>query len=217
MRTMRLMPLCALLLALPSHAASVDVSGNLLLVNNYLWRGMTLSLEDPSLQGSVTLEHETGLFAGIAAESYRYHDDDGKRQDDYELDYYAGYYRDLTDRLALQLDVNVFTYGDFNHNTEWGLTAFYGDSQAAIYYDQDVESWYGQLGHDLVLTDALSLALHGGYYFDDADYYGWDDSSYFDVAATLNWAVSGNVNLMAGATYHEHEKGYGLVGIEVTF
>ncbi|MFQ6372270.1 TorF family putative porin [Shewanella sp. YIC-542] len=217
MRVMHLTPLCALLLAVPSYANDFSVSGNALLVNDYLWRGMTLSLEDPSIQGSVTLEHDSGAFAGISAESYRYRDDDGDRVNDYELDYYAGYYHDINDDFAIQADVNVYTYGDASHNTEWGLTGFYGDSRASVYYDQDIKSWYGQAEHDYALADDLSLTMHVGYYFDDDGAFGYEDDNFYDLAATVTWAVHEHVNLMAGGTYHEFDHGYALVGVEVTF
>ncbi len=203
------------LTALPTQA--LELSGNLLLVNNYLWRGMTLSLEDPSLQGSLTLEHDSGLFAGVSAESYRYRDEQGQRVDDHELDLYGGYFHSLTDELGLQADVSVYTYGDASHNTEWGLGLYHSDGSVALYYDQDFETWYAQLEYGLPLSERVSLNLHGGYYLDNDQYYGFGQDHFYDVAATLSWAVLPYLNLSAGATYHEFEKGYGLAAIELTF
>ena len=45
--------------------AAVTVTGNVALVSDYRFRGISLSGGDPALQGSINLNHESGLYAGI--------------------------------------------------------------------------------------------------------------------------------------------------------
>jgi uncharacterized protein (TIGR02001 family) len=56
-------------LAAPPTDKSVAVSGNVALVNNYYFRGISLSNQGWAIQGGMQLDHRSGLFLGSWASS----------------------------------------------------------------------------------------------------------------------------------------------------
>ncbi len=81
--------------ALPSAAYAQDettepvtISGGVTLVSDYRFRGFSQSSEDPAIQGTINLNHESGLYVGTWASSVSF-------AGNTEIDLYAGYSKDL--------------------------------------------------------------------------------------------------------------------------
>lgn len=73
-------------------ASGFDLDGEVLLLSDYRFRGVSRSDEDPALQAALTLSHDSGLYAGARGTTLR--GTDGLRLRDLggaELDLYAGY------------------------------------------------------------------------------------------------------------------------------
>jgi uncharacterized protein (TIGR02001 family) len=66
--------------------AAIEISGNVGLVSDYRFRGLSLSDRDPAIQGGIDVTHKSGLFVGTWASSIA--DYGGSNM---ELDLYGGY------------------------------------------------------------------------------------------------------------------------------
>jgi uncharacterized protein (TIGR02001 family) len=101
-KTLLSLSIAAAAVTMPTQAADIgnglDLSGNLALVSNYMWRGATASGNKPSIQGGFDLAHESGLYVGVWAAS-------GDGAD--EIDYYGGY---ATEVAGFGLDVGYLNY-----------------------------------------------------------------------------------------------------------
>lgn len=128
--------LAASALAMPLHAQTTDeagevavidgadavgpsalsLSGGVSLVSQYRFRGISLSDEDPALQGTVNLIHRGGLYAGAWASTT-----DGFGElggSNLELDLYAGYRTPVASGITLDAGLLYYAYpgaegGDF--------------------------------------------------------------------------------------------------------
>ena len=79
--------LAAGLLAAPM-LANAEISANVALTSDYVWRGVSQTLEDPAIQGGFDYAHDSGFAAGVWASNVDFYetgdiDDDGA---DMELD-----------------------------------------------------------------------------------------------------------------------------------
>ncbi|MFN3515648.1 MAG: TorF family putative porin [Novosphingobium sp.] len=81
------------LAATPAFADETDppseiaVTGNVALVTDYRFRGISLSAGDPAVQGSIAVNHSSGFYAGAWASSI----EDSPVYGKMELDLYAGW------------------------------------------------------------------------------------------------------------------------------
>ncbi len=66
----------------------VTISGGVTLVSDYRFRGFSQSSEDPAIQGTINLNHESGFYVGTWASSVSF-------AGNTEIDLYAGYSKDL--------------------------------------------------------------------------------------------------------------------------
>ena len=75
---------------------ALDIGAELNLYSDYRFRSVSRSDEDPAVQAGLTLNHESGLYAGVRATSLR-GIDSYRLQDlgDAQIDLYAGYRREL--------------------------------------------------------------------------------------------------------------------------
>lgn len=73
-------------LQMTSSLVSADVSTNIAVVSNYLFRGVTQTDGSPAVQGGIDFEHASGFYAGTWASNVDFGDEIS-----YELDLYAGF------------------------------------------------------------------------------------------------------------------------------
>jgi uncharacterized protein (TIGR02001 family) len=84
-----------------------------LLVSDYRSSGISQTLGDPAMQLDLMLTHASGLYAGVWTSNvefgYDWLEDNGygTRQ---EVDYYAGYYWQISDAISLDTYYNRYTY-----------------------------------------------------------------------------------------------------------
>lgn len=123
-------------------------------LSDYRSSGISQTLGDPAAQLDLMLTHASGLYAGVWTSNVDYgHDwekDDhyGTRQ---EVDYYAGYYWQISDAVSLDLYYNRYTYP--------GESQFNG---ADVYLTLDAYGFFvgGKHSDD---TDESSASLFAGY------------------------------------------------------
>jgi uncharacterized protein (TIGR02001 family) len=158
---------------LMATSASAEVSGNVALTSDYVWRGISQSANDPAIQGGFDYAHESGVYAGIWGSNVDWWepvDGGADNEEDLEIDYYAGYAGEVGDGIGYDVGVIAYTYPgsvsdvDFN---EIYIGASYDMFSAKYSYSNDFgnggsSAWYLEAGADVELPEGFGLALHVG-------------------------------------------------------
>jgi conserved hypothetical protein, proteobacterial len=91
-------------------ASDITVTGNVALVSDYRFRGLSLSNGDPAIQGGITVTHSSGLYVGTWASSitdvFGYAGNTGNT----EVDLFAGYSREVTPGLTADVGLLYYAY-----------------------------------------------------------------------------------------------------------
>ncbi len=123
-------------------------------LSDYRNSGISQTLGDPALQLDVLLAHASGLYAGVWTSTVEF-GYDWERGDDYgtrqEVDYYAGYYWQISDDISLDAYYNRYSYP--------GESQFNG---ADVYLTLEAYGFFigGKHSDD---TDESSASLYAGY------------------------------------------------------
>ncbi len=156
-----------------SGGSQADFSANVGLTNNYLWRGVTQTGDDPAISGGLDYEHDSGLFIGTWASNVDFGDASGG--DAYEWDIYAGYagtisvldytvalthyyYPDIDDAHFTELSAEV-AYGVFAFGAAYTVDS--NEVEPAPFTEDDIYV-YGSLSFDL--GNDWGLSASAGYY-----------------------------------------------------
>jgi uncharacterized protein (TIGR02001 family) len=171
-KTLLSLSIAAAAVTMPTQAADIgggfDLSGNLALTSNYIWRGMTQSDDAEAIQGGLDLAHSSGLYVGTWASN---------TSGGSEFDYYAGY---ATEVSGIGVDVGAIAYRFPNDSDTaadgediyLGLSTEIGGLEigATHYWGQDeaVDAWDVGVGTELA---GFGLSLTYGDYENNGDYY----------------------------------------------
>jgi len=149
-----------------------SVSANIGVASNYIWRGVTQTLDDPAVSGGLDYEHRSGFSAGTWISNV----DFGDESPNYELDLYTGFGGKVNDDLSYALNAIYYAYPDgrdadfaeigASGTFKWftlGLAyTVYGENDEGLFDDGDLYYYAGfELGE---LPYDLTFALRGGYY-----------------------------------------------------
>jgi uncharacterized protein (TIGR02001 family) len=135
------------------------------LLSDYRSRGISQTQADPALQGSATLLHSSGLYAGVWSSNVDFGYGSSTRQ---ELDYYAGYYWQISDDVALDVAYFDYTYprqNGLNYSETFAELSAYGVRLGGYYSDDlggDQSMLYSYLGYGLTLPYEVALDLRYG-------------------------------------------------------
>ena len=162
----------AALLAIPP-LASAQVAGNMSLVSDYRFRGLTQTFEEPALQGGFDYAHASGLYLGNWNSSIS---DNFFAGAPLEMDFYGGY---------------KGAFGDFGYDVG-GLYYYYPGSDAPA---------LGGTIDNLEIYAGLSWKfLSLKYFYALTDFFGVPDSEgsdYFDLTGTWSmgtgWGLVGHI------------------------
>ncbi len=175
-----------------SGSACADVTGNVGVTSNYLWRGVTQNDDRSAVQGGVDYEHDAGLYAGTWLS-----DLDGA----YEHDVYAGFSGEAG-ALGYDLGVNHYMYplaDDADFTELYGSISYEMFTVGLAYtVNSDVQSdptaaqpfmegdLYYYAGAEFVLPDDFTLGLTvGAYTFDEDGEAGTDlDYMHYRIGLT---------------------------------
>ena len=86
MKVIRSVCIAGVLMAL-SGPAVAELTGNVTVTNNYLWRGLTQTTNDAAVQGGIDYAHKSGLYIGTWVSNVKY---DAGDVFSYEHDIYFG-------------------------------------------------------------------------------------------------------------------------------
>jgi uncharacterized protein (TIGR02001 family) len=168
---------------------TLTVTGGATLTSDYRFRGISLSDSDPAVQGTVNLNHESGLYAGVWAASLEGFGAVGGASA--EIDLYAGFRREVAEGVTLDAGLLYYVYpgaegGEFDYfepyanvsGTLGRLTAKVGVAYA---WEQDAlggnDNLYVFNDNALAIAGTpLSLTTHVGYNTGDSGLAFGDDS-----------------------------------------
>jgi uncharacterized protein (TIGR02001 family) len=173
-KTLLSLSIAAAAVSMPAQAADIggglDLSGNMALASNYIWRGMDQNGNDPAVQGGIDLAHESGLYIGTWASNV------SNNNASAEVDLYGGY---ATELAGIGVDVGYLAYfypgatagTDFQElylgvskeisGVELGVTFYEGTSD-------DPSAWEVSAGTELM---GLGVSATYGDYDNTGDYY----------------------------------------------
>lgn len=182
----------------PALAAEDDhvFSANVALVSDYVFRGITQSNEEPTIQGGFDYEYApAGLYAGVWGSGVDFADAST------ELDYYAGW-RHSWDALSFDIGAIYYDYPGSDGSLEYD----YWEGALAVGYDFDVaaatvavnyspeffadsgDATYSAFYLDIPLPYSLSLTSHIGYQaVDDNDAFALPDYTDWGVGLGYNF------------------------------
>lgn len=133
--------------------------------SDYHSRGMSQTQGDPAIQGSATLSHSSGLYAGVWSSNVDFGYGSKTRQ---EIDYYLGYYWQATDDVSLDLTYYEYEYpkaGGLNYSETFAKLSVYG-AYLGGYYSDDLggeQSYlYSFIGYETTLPADVGLDLRYG-------------------------------------------------------
>ena len=173
--------------------ASAEISGNVTITTDYLFRGISQTAEKGAIQGGFDYAAESGFYAGIWASNVEFGTESST-----EMDYYFGYAGAMGD-LGYDVSYIYFDYeGDegFDYQ-ELALGFSYGDLSFGLNYSDEYLGdggptfYYPYVGYSFALTEGLALDLHYGYSDTDEDGFFGEDDSYSDYSATLGFSAGG--------------------------
>ncbi|MHA6334466.1 TorF family putative porin [Qipengyuania sp. CAU 1752] len=186
--------------------SGLELSGNVAVVSDYRFRGVSLSDGDIALQGGIDLGHSSGLYAGTWASSISGGSDFGEL----ELDIYAGWSGDVSDGVTLDVGLLYYIYptGDapgvdtdyFEPYASIGTTLGPVGATVGVAYAWEQDSLGG--GDNLYLyTDfelgipqtPITLTAHLGY--TDGVFATALDGDSFDWGIGASYAITGNLSL----------------------
>jgi uncharacterized protein (TIGR02001 family) len=89
-------------------SSGLKVTGNVALVSDYRFRGVSLSDGDPAIQGGITVTHDSGFYVGTWASSID--DLNTGIYGDMELDLFAGWSGSLAEGVGLDVGLLYYAY-----------------------------------------------------------------------------------------------------------
>lgn len=144
-------------LAQTEAPGAIRVSGSAVIVSDYRFRGLSLSNEKVEVQGSLTVTHETGLYAGVWASGLPDTPLYGKA----EVDLYGGFSTEIAPGTTADVGATYYYYPD-------------GRSAAG---PSDYAEGYAKLTHDLGPLSATGAV----YYAPGQNALGSKDNLYLNL------------------------------------
>jgi uncharacterized protein (TIGR02001 family) len=188
----------ALLVAAPSHA---DLTANAAVTNNYLWRGLTQSMNEAAVQGGIDWTDDSGLYVGTWVSNVEYDPGDAYS---YENDLYFGF---AGEAQGISYDVGYLYYNyDKNAGFDFGEvhgSLGFGNFTASAYFLVNAEpdeadfpgtgwdfsafkTYYLAGDYSIPLASGAAIGLHAGYHDGDfAQAFNGVTDSYFDFNVSI--------------------------------
>jgi uncharacterized protein (TIGR02001 family) len=195
-------------------AMAGDFTANASVSNNYLWRGLTQTQNEPAVSGGIDYGHESGLYVGTWVSNVEYGDSDSYS---YENDIYVGYAGEYE---GIGYDIGYLYYNydednDIDFGEVYGSLSYMNFSVTAWLfahteanesigvgatgsdYDFDFGSaYYLEGNYAYEIKEGLELGLHVGYHngdFVDAFNFADGTDDYVDWNVSISKAGFGFV------------------------
>lgn len=190
--TLSVLPLSVLLSGslLASSTVLAEMSGNVSLGSDYVYRGISQTGENPTIQGGFDFESESGLYAGVWASNVGF---DGS----IEIDLYAGYGGSISEGLDYDVGVLRYEYPDdaqggaaaSSFNEVYASVSFSGLTLGIAYspdfFAESDKATYLHLEYEVSLPNDFGLSFHyGRQSIDDNAAFGTPDYSDYSLAVS---------------------------------
>lgn len=184
--------------ATSAPAFAQEVSGNVTLTSDYVWRNVTQSNFDPTIQGGLDVDFGNGFSLGAWASGVDFSDE--PEDTNLEVDFYGSYSFDLGG-VDASIGAIYYAYPDADtadlnfYEVNFGLSkSFEGFSLGGtLNWDPDNETVYADVAADFAVTDIFTLSAGYGKYLEGLGEYG-------------GWSVGGSLALYGldfGLSYHD--------------
>lgn len=178
----------------------VTVSGNVAIVSDYVWRNVSQSNYDATIQGGLDVTTSSGLYVGTWASGVDFNNDPDDTN--LEIDFYGGYRFDLGG-VAADVGAIYYVYPD-SEDSDLDFFEVYGKLSktfdavtlgGSLNWDPDNETVFADASIGYAVTPEFSLSAGYGAYLEGfGEYSGWN--------AGGSWAVGG---VTLGARYHDND------------
>ncbi|MDO6563364.1 TorF family putative porin [Amphritea sp. 1_MG-2023] len=210
-------------MTLSTAVQAADVSGTVSFTNDYRFHGLSQTMGDPAVQGSLDVGFDNGVYAGIWGSNVDFDDDANL-----EIDYYVGYGNDINDALSYDVMAAYYTYSGYSGESydylELITSLYYGDFAFSYAFADDYansgdESHYLGVDYSYGINDAVSLDLHAGHSFGDAYSNDYEDYSIglSGDAAGLDLSVAYLTNDIKGAKTDDYDDDTVVFTVSRTF
>jgi uncharacterized protein (TIGR02001 family) len=180
------------LLLASATAFGAEISGNVALATDYVYRGISQTNEEATIQGGFDVEGEAGFYAGVWASNIAF---DGS----VEIDVYAGYAGEFTEDLGFDVGVLHYEYPNDAGPNDSSFDEVYGslgykDLTVGINYSNDFyfesgTATYFYIDYALSLPNDFGLGFHyGDQSISDNDTLGVPDYADYSVSLSRTWA-----------------------------
>ncbi len=171
-----------------SAAYGASVSGNVSLASDYVYRGISQTNEEATIQGGFDVEGESGFYAGVWASNIAF---DGS----IEIDVYAGFGGQINDDLGYDVGVLHYDYPNDAGPNDSSFEEIYGslsykDLTVGVAYSPDFffesdTATYVYIDYSLGLPNDFGLGFHyGNQSIDDNATFG--TPNYADYSISLS-------------------------------
>ena len=181
-------------LAGAATVAQAEVSGNVALTTDYVWRGVSQSDSDPAIQGGFDYAHESGFYAGVWGSNVDF-DEAVADSADLEFDIYAGFGGELGGGFGYDVSLIRYMYPGSEADLDWNelnASVSYSIFSVGLAYSNDVFAtdedgiyYYGAV--DWEFTPGYTLGAHVGQY----DFDTGTPDSYVDYGLGVSTEYNG--------------------------
>jgi len=200
-------------LAGAATAAQAEWTANFTAANNYIWRGLTQTTNEPAISGGIDYAHSSGLYAGTWVSNVQYASDDNFS---YEHDLYVGY---AGEYMGVSYDFG-YLYYNYDENAAIDFSEIYGslgymgfsvtayilahtDAEESDFFNEEGgeaelgfgDTFYLSADYGFTIGNGVDIGLHVGYHhgdfnnafnFIDGDPAGGGTFDYFDYNASIS-------------------------------
>jgi uncharacterized protein (TIGR02001 family) len=173
--------------------AKAEITANVTLATDYIFRGVSQTSEHGAIQGGFDYSSETGVYAGIWASNV-----DFGTESSSEMDYYVGFAKETDSGFGYDLGYIYYDYeGDSEFDYQeikvelsfknFGFGVNYSDEYLG---DGGPDYFYPHVSYETEIAEAVTLNLHYGYNTAGEDIFEGDDS-YSDYSLTVGYTLEG--------------------------
>jgi len=192
-------------MAATSTAALADITGNVSMATDYVWRGISQTDNQMAISGGLDYSHESGIYVGTWASNIDASIGDNGHDPQVELDLYGGY-RGEAGPISYDLGLIQYTYPGFTsintvevyagggYKISDMVSASAKYSYSSDWFDTGDSAWRLEAAVDVSLP--MDFGLSAGLAKNDGDAFGNND--YMDYKVGLSKSL---VGLDFGLTY----------------
>ncbi len=188
------------LLATTSTAALAEISGNVTLATDYVFRGWSQTDNQFALQGGFDYAHDSGFYAGIWASNVDSYFFNNQTDPQLEVDLYAGFSGELGNGFGYDFGILHYDYpgADGSDTDELYVSGSYAGFSVSFNYSDELafigsteSAWYLAGGYEMTLPQDFGLSFHVG--LSDGDAFDNDvfSDSYIDWSVGVSKSVAG--------------------------